>query len=501
SSKPDMVLEQHSDVHWFTPAKAKAPRGSSRAATSPRRPQRWHQHDQAQAQAPVALAVTSKPVTQHVPAPVSAPDSTAAVDPWSVYGPAFECVASRGARSSNRRLGKEVLRNVPPTCLSPQDSDASTRGWRRIHSQQPQRLGYPSDSAVSAPGAQRNTAGLRFTDLDATSDLEDGSGSDLSYDDELLTLDDAANARMTDQDPSYDGEEEEEDNENDTESDTSDAQSLDESNVATPDFAEDESDSDEGISSEDGDVDPVEESGDSGSHDIDFAYRNDTATQSATSSSHLTSITSSSSSSEDDEDPVDHAYALDPATDIENSVSSRSTIATATASSSSSLHPDSYLDLYGLDLAKCVQTVELDLRLLVWSAEGESVKRILRRLSPFTHLRLVWAGKESPEEMMTGFKVAMDSLHSQIRHLHFFSGFVISPAWTREMAKMTRLHTVTIESLGTLDAIEFDWTRLKCLKLNSVIPRSVLDGGNGQVYVGSISSSGTRFFRRSGCRI
>ncbi|KAF9186134.1 hypothetical protein BGZ50_002627 [Haplosporangium sp. Z 11] len=134
---------------------------------------------------------------------------------------------------------------------------------------------------------------------------------------------------------------------------------------------------------------------------------------------------------------------------------------------------DSYLEIYGLDLAKCVQTVELDLRLLIWSAEGESVKRILKRLSPFTHLRLVWAGKESPEEMTTGFKVAMESLHSQIRHLHFFSGFVVSKAWVREMDKMTKLETVTIESLGTQDVIEYDWSRLKCLTLNSLIPRSV----------------------------
>ncbi|KAG0260898.1 hypothetical protein BG011_001552 [Mortierella polycephala] len=134
---------------------------------------------------------------------------------------------------------------------------------------------------------------------------------------------------------------------------------------------------------------------------------------------------------------------------------------------------DSYLEIYGLDLAKCVQTVELDLRLLIWSAEGESVKRILKRLSPFTHLRLIWAGKESPEEMTMGFEVAMESLHSQIRHVHFFSGFVISKAWVREMDKMTKLETVTIESLKTQDVIEYDWSRLKCLTLNSLIPRSV----------------------------
>ncbi|KAG0326201.1 hypothetical protein BGZ99_009908 [Dissophora globulifera] len=138
---------------------------------------------------------------------------------------------------------------------------------------------------------------------------------------------------------------------------------------------------------------------------------------------------------------------------------------------------DSYLELYGLDLAKCVQTVELDLRLMAWSAEGESVKRILARLAPFAQLRLVWAGKESPEEIITGFRFAMEPLHPYIRHVHFFHGFVISEPWLREMEKMTRLETVTMEDLGDngvgSEAIEFDWKRIRCLRLNSVIPRSV----------------------------
>lgn len=134
---------------------------------------------------------------------------------------------------------------------------------------------------------------------------------------------------------------------------------------------------------------------------------------------------------------------------------------------------DSYMELYGLDLAKCVQTVELDLRLLTWPAEGESVKRILRRLSPFTHLRLVWAEGESPEELIAGFRIAMEYLHPQIRHLHFLSGFVISKSWTQEMEMMTRLETITLEQLGSLEVIEYDWQRIRCLRLNAVIPRGI----------------------------
>ncbi|KAI8599583.1 hypothetical protein EDD21DRAFT_156637 [Dissophora ornata] len=135
---------------------------------------------------------------------------------------------------------------------------------------------------------------------------------------------------------------------------------------------------------------------------------------------------------------------------------------------------DSYLEIYGLDLAKCVQTVELDLRLLVWSAEGESVKRILKRLSPFTHLRLVWAGNESQEEIITGFRVAMETMYLQIRHVHFFDGFVISKAWAREMERMERLETVTMETLGGMEMIEYNWRQIKFLQLNYVIPRSAL---------------------------
>jgi len=134
---------------------------------------------------------------------------------------------------------------------------------------------------------------------------------------------------------------------------------------------------------------------------------------------------------------------------------------------------DSYLEMYGLDLAKCVQTVELDLRLLAWPAEGESVKRILRRLSPFTHLRLVWAEDESPEELIAGFRVVMEFLHPQIRHLHFLSGFVISKPWVHEMEKMTRLDTITLEQLGSLEPIEYDWRRIRCLTMNAIIPRSI----------------------------
>ncbi|KAI7819545.1 hypothetical protein BC939DRAFT_262977 [Gamsiella multidivaricata] len=144
---------------------------------------------------------------------------------------------------------------------------------------------------------------------------------------------------------------------------------------------------------------------------------------------------------------------------------------------------DSYLDLYGLDLAKCVQTVELDLHLLVWPAECESVKRILRRLSPFTHLRLVWSGDESPEEISTGFKIAMESLHDQIRHLHFFPGFVFSDVWVHEMEKMTRLETLTIEDPESQDAVTYDWKRIRCLRLYSAVP------GNFFGYAGMHSAS------------
>ncbi|KAF9981956.1 hypothetical protein BGZ65_003387, partial [Modicella reniformis] len=152
---------------------------------------------------------------------------------------------------------------------------------------------------------------------------------------------------------------------------------------------------------------------------------------------------------------------------------------------------DSYLEMYGLDLAKCVRTVELDLRLLAWPAEGEAVKRILRRLSPFTHLRLVWAEDESSEELIAGFRVVMESLHSQIRHLHFLSGFVISKPWVHEMERMTRLETVTLDQPGSLDPIEYDWRRIRCLRMNAFIPRYIFESPTAMTMDGAMTVATT----------
>ncbi|GJJ70044.1 hypothetical protein EMPS_02393 [Entomortierella parvispora] len=135
---------------------------------------------------------------------------------------------------------------------------------------------------------------------------------------------------------------------------------------------------------------------------------------------------------------------------------------------------DSYLQIYGLDLAKCVKTVELDLRLLIWSADGESVRRILNRLSPFAHLRLIWAEKESAEEMATGFRTAMQGIHGHIRHLHFSPGFVFSKAWAQEMAIMTRLEHLTLERQSALETMGYNWGRIRHLTLHAAIPMNLL---------------------------
>ncbi|KAF9116100.1 hypothetical protein BGX27_004898 [Mortierella sp. AM989] len=136
---------------------------------------------------------------------------------------------------------------------------------------------------------------------------------------------------------------------------------------------------------------------------------------------------------------------------------------------------DSYFDVYNLDLSKCIQTLELDLRIVTIArvSETHAIKRILMRLSPFTHLRLIWTDKETSESQASAFEEVFGSLHSQIRHLHFSPGFVVSKAWVREMEKMVKLETITLESLGSLDVIEYDWTKIKCLRMNAVIPRSV----------------------------
>ncbi|KAF9359162.1 hypothetical protein BGX26_013015 [Mortierella sp. AD094] len=136
---------------------------------------------------------------------------------------------------------------------------------------------------------------------------------------------------------------------------------------------------------------------------------------------------------------------------------------------------DSYLGVYDLDLSKCVQTLELDLRVVAMAPATDihAIKRILKRLSPFTHLRLVWTDRESSECQANGFEAVMGSMHSQIRHIYFSPGFIISKSWVREMEKMVKLETVTLESMGSLDVIEFDWTKIKCLRMNAVIPRNI----------------------------
>ncbi|KAG0004570.1 hypothetical protein BGZ79_008821 [Entomortierella chlamydospora] len=136
---------------------------------------------------------------------------------------------------------------------------------------------------------------------------------------------------------------------------------------------------------------------------------------------------------------------------------------------------DSYVGVYNLDLSKCVQTVELDLRIIAMAPTTDihAIKRILKRLSPFTHLRLIWTDGESSDSQANGFEAVLGHMHSQIRHIHFSPGFIISKSWVREMEKMVKLETVTLESMGSLDVIEFDWTKIKCLRMNSVIPRNI----------------------------
>ncbi|KAF9202414.1 hypothetical protein BGZ49_007428 [Haplosporangium sp. Z 27] len=150
---------------------------------------------------------------------------------------------------------------------------------------------------------------------------------------------------------------------------------------------------------------------------------------------------------------------------------------------------DSYLDVYGLDLSKCVQTLELDLRIVTVARATEihAVKRILKRLSPFTHLRLIWTDRGSSENQASALGEVLGSMHSDIRHLHFSSGFVISKAWVHEMEKMIRLETVTLENLGNLDVIEYDWRKIKTLRMYSVIPRTVF--GTPSIATSAIAST------------
>ncbi|KAI1318428.1 hypothetical protein EDD11_006512 [Mortierella claussenii] len=134
---------------------------------------------------------------------------------------------------------------------------------------------------------------------------------------------------------------------------------------------------------------------------------------------------------------------------------------------------DRYFEIYGLNLANCVQTVELDLQILNRSPESNAVHRILKRLSPFTHLRLVWPSRGLCGELANDFARAMDTLHGQIRHIDFSSGFVVSRAWTREMEKMSKLETITLQSLGSMDIIAYDWSKIRHLRMSAVIPISV----------------------------
>ncbi|KAF9436247.1 hypothetical protein BGZ76_004475 [Entomortierella beljakovae] len=136
---------------------------------------------------------------------------------------------------------------------------------------------------------------------------------------------------------------------------------------------------------------------------------------------------------------------------------------------------DSYLEVYDLDLSKCVQTIEIDLSIITFAraAEINAIRRILIRLLPFTHVRLVWTDRGSSENQVSGFEAVFGSLYSQIRHLHFSPGFIISKTWAREMERMTKLDIVTLESLGSTDVIEYDWTRIRILRMNAVIPRHI----------------------------
>ncbi|KAG0259916.1 hypothetical protein DFQ27_003806 [Actinomortierella ambigua] len=141
---------------------------------------------------------------------------------------------------------------------------------------------------------------------------------------------------------------------------------------------------------------------------------------------------------------------------------------------------DSYLELYGLDLAKSVQTVELDLQLLAsWSLNDSgisvNIKRILHRLAPFNHLRLISAQHQtaSDEENAANFRFVMEGLYGNIHHLHFSPGFAISRVWVQEMDRMPRLQKLTIESLNSMERVDYDWSRIRQLVLHAIIPSSL----------------------------
>ncbi|KAF9163298.1 hypothetical protein DFQ26_002724 [Actinomortierella ambigua] len=141
---------------------------------------------------------------------------------------------------------------------------------------------------------------------------------------------------------------------------------------------------------------------------------------------------------------------------------------------------DSYLELYGLDLAKSVQTVELDLQLLAsWSLSDSgisvNIKRILHRLAPFNHLRLISAQHQtaSDEENAANFRFVMEGLYGNIHHLHFSPGFAISRVWVQEMDRMPRLQKMTIESLNSMERVDYDWSRIRQLVLHAIVPSSL----------------------------
>ncbi|KAG0225212.1 hypothetical protein BGW42_004594 [Actinomortierella wolfii] len=141
---------------------------------------------------------------------------------------------------------------------------------------------------------------------------------------------------------------------------------------------------------------------------------------------------------------------------------------------------DSYLDLYGLDLAKNVQTVELDLQLLSsWSLSNGGnaihIKRILQRLAPFNHLRLVCSERpsSSEEDFVTNFRFVMEAHYGHIRHLHLSPGFAISRAWAQEMDRMHALEKLTIESLNSMERVDYDWSRIRVLVLHAIVPSSL----------------------------
>ncbi|KAF9175566.1 hypothetical protein BGX20_003893 [Mortierella sp. AD010] len=206
------------------------------------------------------------------------------------------------------------------------------------------------------------------------------------------------------------------------------------------------------------------DSASSGNHGIRFGYQDDPLTGSANTSS--------------DEDDYGDEYDDDGHSETErtnNTGQSRPGMESKITRTRIEAMLDSYVEVYNLDLSKCVQTIELDLRIIAMAPATDihTIKRILKRLSPFTHLRLIWADGESSESQANGFEAVMGHMHSQIRHIHFSPGFVISKSWVREMEKMVKLETVTLESMGSLDVIEFDWTKIKCLRMNAVIPRNI----------------------------